>query len=57
MMIVTFSSVFAIYAFQTYLTISYGGVTGQRFIEKKIQMAKKEGINFIIEENLTFIQN
>lgn len=46
MMIVTFSSVFAIYAFQTYLTISYGGVTGQRFIEKKIQMAKKEGINF-----------
>ena len=41
-MMITFSGIFAIYAFQTYLTISYGGVTGQRFIEKKIQMAKKK---------------
>jgi len=44
--IITLSFIFAIYAFQTYLTISYGGVTGQRFIEKKMRMANKEGINF-----------
>ena len=46
LMMITFSGIFAIYAFQTYLTISYGGVTGQRFIEKKIQMAKKKGVSF-----------
>ena len=40
------SFVFAIYALQTYLTISYGGVTGTRYIEKKIKRAKKEGIKF-----------
>ncbi len=44
--IIIISCVFSIYAFQTYLTIYYGGVTGTRFIEKKISIAKKEGINF-----------
>ena len=41
LMMITFSGIFAIYAFQTYLTISYGGVTGQRFIEKKYKWLKK----------------
>ena len=44
-MMITFSGIFAIYAFQTYLTISYGGVTGQRFIEKKYKWLKK-GVSF-----------
>ncbi len=46
LIIATVSIVFAIYTFQTYLTISYGGVTGQRLIEKKIARAKKEGVKF-----------
>ncbi len=44
--IIISSLVLSIYAFQTYLTISYGGVTGIKKIEKKISRAKKEGIIF-----------
>jgi hypothetical protein len=44
--IIILSFFFGIYAFQTYLTISYGGVTGKRQIEKKIARAKEQGIEF-----------
>jgi hypothetical protein len=46
LVIIISSFIFAIYAFQTYLTISYQGVTGSRHIEKKISRAKREGIKF-----------
>ena len=44
--IIILSLVFSIYAFQAYLTISYGGVTGLRQIEKKIARAKEQRIEF-----------
>lgn len=44
--IIGLSFIFGIYAIQTYLTISYGGVTGSRFVEKKIKEAKKKSIKF-----------
>ena len=40
LMISILSFIFSIYLFQTYLTISYGGVTGIRFIEKKDKESK-----------------
>ena len=46
LMISILSFIFSIYLFQTYLTISYGGVTGIRFIEKKIKRANEEGVKY-----------
>ena len=37
---------FSVYGFQTYLTIKYSGVTGLKYIEKKIKTSKKKGIEF-----------